>query len=200
VKQPVPADNSPTDEALMAAVAAGDSAALEVLFDRYAGWLLAVCRAIVHDHQGAEDVVAQVFWEIWHQADRYDASRSSARAYLVMVVRSRALDLLRSHQSRRRTLVGPSADSDVVALCDERQLEAVENLSLQEDRQRVREAMADLSPDERQALELAFFQGLTHREIADALNSPLGTVKGRIRHALQKLRKALRGIAAGRDR
>ena len=178
----------------MAGVAQRDSRSLERLFDRYAGTLLAIARRVLGNHQDAEDVVAQVFWEIWHRSARYDASRSSPRTYLFMVTRSRALDLLRRGETRavlhQNALL---AASDISAFGSD-PLEPLVQLSLEEERRSVREAMSSLSQFERQALELAYFNGLTHRQIAAELDLPLGTIKGRIRAAMQKLHSALRRI------
>lgn len=174
----------PDDAALMAAVAAGDVAALGLFYDRHARFASAVACRLVGDRDAAEDVVHDAFLSVWRGARSYRMDRASARPWLLVIVRNAAVDALRA----RRTIPigdGPlPQEPDRVAGVDDLAAAALES-------DRVREAVAALPPDQRQAVHLAFFAGLTHGEIAARTGLPLGTVKGRLRLALRKLRTPL---------
>jgi RNA polymerase sigma-70 factor (ECF subfamily) len=170
-----------SDPALVAAMATGDAEALAALYDRYAGLLLALGLRILGERREAEDLLHDVFLEAWRQADRYDAGRGSVRAWLALRMRSRALDRARAAGCRRqlREAHAPPAHDPAP---DE---------ALLGDRRAVHEAMAELPVEQRQALELAYFEGLSASEIAARVQAPAGTVKSRIAAALSKLRAAL---------
>ena len=168
-------------EALVARVAAGDQAAFASLYDQLAPAVFGVVRRVLRDPAQAEEVTQEVFVELWRQAGRFDASRASVKTWAVMIAHRRAVDRVRSEQAHRdrqeRTFVeepAPSGPED----------DAVET----EERQGARRAMDALPPAQRQALELAFYDGLTHVEIAERLDVALGTVKTRIRDGLIRLR------------
>lgn len=173
--------------ALVADMAAGDSQALGVLYDRYAGMLIALAIRILHDQGAAEDILQEAFWQAWRQADRYDPSRSSVSTWLVMLTRSRAIDRLRSRQVKERTLAAVREEREPVHTSPV----GVVDVLMQERRQRLREELARLPDAQREVLELAFFAGLTQREIAERTETPLGTVKTRSLLGLKKLREAL---------
>jgi RNA polymerase sigma-70 factor (ECF subfamily) len=179
-----------SDAQLMANVERGDERSFRALYRRKSGQVLAVCLRILNDWHAAEDVLSQVFWEIWSKPDRYDASRSSPQAYLLVMARSRAIDRLRGRQRRARlgsVPLGGDAQQDWLAEAAPRQ----EPVELDEDRQQVRQALGDLDPVQQQVLELAFFEGLTHQQIAERLDMPLGTTKSKIRQGLIRLRGSL---------
>lgn len=182
----------PGDAELMAAIAAGDPGALEQLYRRYASNVLGLCIGILRDRSEAEDALEDVFWELWSRPGRYDATRARPVGYLMTVARSRALD-------RRRRLVRQRRGSEALArlrLVDERGDAAREDPFLQahwaQERQRMQHALEQLDPRQRSAVELSFFHGLSHSEIAEQLGDPLGTVKTRIRKGLLALRDATR--------
>ncbi len=163
-------------------LAGGDQEALSELYDRYAGLVNSVALRILRDTADAEDVVQAVFLQAWRQADRYDAGRGSAEAWLTTLARTRALDSLRRRVSRReapRAFASGSTGMPVTVA------QVV-----------VHEALGGLPPHQRQTLELAYYEGLTQAEIAQRLGQPLGTVKTRTRMALRHLRQAL-GTPAG---
>ena len=149
---------------------------------------------IVGEEGEAEDVVQEVFAQAWRQAGRYDASRGSVVAWLLVMTRTRAIDRLRARQAR----------PDRPAVNDELFLEQfaapaqdpAAHIAAEEDAARVRRALTALPLLQRAAIELAFFEGLTQQEVADRLEQPLGTVKTRIRLGLLKLRDALTGVDA----
>jgi RNA polymerase sigma-70 factor, ECF subfamily len=163
-------------EALLQAMAAGDHAVLGELYDRYAGLAYGLALRILRDAAEAQDVVQEVFVQVWRHAGRYDSARGSAEAWLCTIARTRALDRLRRRAARREQQSAPPPVASAPA--------AEEKLA-------VRSALGSLSEEQRQALELAYFEGLTQSEIAQRLGQPLGTVKTRIRTAMMRLREAL---------
>jgi RNA polymerase sigma-70 factor (ECF subfamily) len=187
-------DQSPLadDVELLAATGRGDRLAFRALYDRYAAELLALCQRILHERADAEDAVADVFWEVWQRRDRYDAARGGARAYLVTLARSRAIDRLRSQAARpeaRSNGVYRTPDQDELTAYIRSPEETAADAEL---RLRVAEALASLDARQREAMELAYYGGLSHQQIADRLAAPLGTVKTHIRKGLNKLRFALK--------
>jgi RNA polymerase sigma-70 factor, ECF subfamily len=179
---------------LLAAVRLGDRAAFRALYDRFGHELLALCERILHHRADAEDVVADIFWEVWKRRDRYDISRGPARPYLMTLARSRAIDRLRSQAAR------PESRGDSRRRLAEQEeltthLPAPEKSAAHsETRLRIMAALAELDARQREAMELAYYEGLSHQQIADRLGAPLGTVKTHIRKGLMKLRYALQGL------
>jgi len=168
------------DAALIRAVADGDREAFRALYDRYGRMVLAIAFRIVNDRQLAEECVQDVFVELWRHARRFDPSRARASTWLCAIARNRALDAVRSRGRRpvpqaEVEPAGSSADTvELVAAADE----AVH----------VAEVMATLNPAQLEVVQLAYFDGLSHGEIATKLGLPLGTVKSRLRLALDRLR------------
>lgn len=182
-----------TDRDLVARAARGDERAVAQLYDRFAGMLYAIAYRITGERADAEEVVLECFAQAWRDAPRFEAERGSVAAWLTMITRSRALDHVRSRSRRARATEGAAADDPggAPALGSWRSdpSEAVDSAERQV---HVREALDALSPPQRQAIELAYFEGLSQSEIAARLNEPLGTVKTRVRLGMQKLREALR--------
>jgi RNA polymerase sigma-70 factor, ECF subfamily len=175
------------DVSLICGAAAGDRDCLAALYDRYASALLAIGRRILGDRREAEDLLHDVFIEVWHRAGDYDESRGSVRAWLLMRMRSRALDRRKSAvMSKRADLPAPDAVADTVG-----DPHGGEDPALGPDRQAVRRALAQLPDEQRQVLELGYFEGLSSSEIAERVRAPIGTVKSRVAAALSKLRAAV---------
>lgn len=162
--------------------------ALAELYDRFAPLLLAITRRILGNSSDAEEVLQESFLQAWNQADRYDSARSSVSTWLVMLARSRALDRLRQRQSRER--VAAAADAEPKAPDASGRLD--ENVLIRERRNRIRQALAGLPQEQKQVLELSFYEGLSQTEIAERTATPLGTVKTRALLAMKKLRRDLR--------
>ena len=182
------------DYALMEGVRRGDSAALSALYDRYSAMLYGLCLRALRDAGEAEDLVIDVFFEVWERSDRYDPARSSPASYLTGLTRSRAVDRLRSRKARRRINAEPASDNlDSATDARKASQSPAESALLAERRAHITAAMSTLSPPQRQALEMAFFDCLSHSEVAEALGEPIGTVKSRIRQALIQLRNKLSG-------
>ncbi len=162
----------------MAGLGLGD---LRSLYDACAGKVLGVALRLLKDRQEAEDVVQETFLEIWRRPERYDPSRGSLEAWAVLIARSRALDRIRSRGSALRMVERASDDPPAQAPAP---LELVER---RERGSRVARALATLPDAQREAIELAFFGGLTQAEIAARLGEPLGTIKTRVRLGMEKL-------------
>jgi RNA polymerase sigma-70 factor (ECF subfamily) len=181
------------DLTLMELVAQRDATALDALYLRHASLIFALCLRILRNHAEAEEVLQEVFWELWRSSSRYAAERGSARVYLVQLARSRSLDRVRLRR-RREALLAEAGGPSVVASAlggDARESSALQSALAGEQHRQVRAAMCELSESERRALTLSFFDGLSHAEIAAELGEPLGTVKTRIRRALLRLRHVL---------
>lgn len=181
------------DEELMVLVQGGDSEALEVLYERHGGPAYSLAHRVMGERQAAEDVTQEAFLSIWRTSASYDPLRGSVRSWLLQIVRNRAIDALRRSSAR-----GGRLDFD-----DEGLLEAQESperteaeVSRRERAEHVRGALRDLPRDQAQVLALAYYAGFTHSEIAELLDMPLGTVKGRMRLGLQKIRANLGELIA----
>jgi len=159
-------------------LAEGDARALGEFYDQHASLAYGLALRILRERTEAEDAVQEAFVQVWRQAVRYDASRGTPEAWLCAIVRTRAIDRLRRRVSRREQGEESSATPAGPAPARENVLA-------------VRKAMQSLSADQRVALELAYYEGLTQSEIASRLNEPLGTVKTRIRTAMLRLREEL---------
>lgn len=174
-----------SDQALLERIAGRDAHALADLYDRTAPVALALAGRILGDRSEAEDVLQIVFTRVWQEAGRYDATKGSVASWLLSWVRNGAIDRLRRREALRRASLhaadagaaghghedGPSHDA--------------------EDREKLSRAVAELPPDQRQCIELAYFEGLSQTQIAQKLGEPLGTVKTRMRLGMNKLRQAL---------
>lgn len=196
MKDPRPGSNlqpDPSDElALIERLVARDQAALGALYDRYASVVYALAFKITGNSGEAEDVVVDSFWQVWQQAGRYDRTRGPVGAWVFTIARSRALDRLRA--LRRSPLVEPDEQAEAEAARRVAESDSPEqNAWLVEQSSLVRGALAELTPVQREAIELAFYHGLSHAEIAERLNQPLGTIKTRIRLGLMRMRERLKG-------
>jgi RNA polymerase sigma-70 factor (ECF subfamily) len=168
------------DELLLDRVRQGDQQAMTDLFDRYGSLVYSVALRVLKDPGQAEDVMQEVLFQVWENPKTFAATRGSLGAWLAVVARNRAIDVLR----RRR----PSdAVEDVVLVSRTNLASEVERNSMME---KVRTVLVSLPPDQQRSVELAFFEGLSHSEIAEKTGDPLGTVKTRIRSALMSVRRA----------
>jgi RNA polymerase sigma-70 factor (ECF subfamily) len=180
------------DEELMEQLANRDLGAFEALYDRYADLVYSVSLRVVADAHVAQDVTQDVFLRLWRRPERFDVSRGKFVTWLLSVARNRSIDERRSHGRRLRHEALPSTteEEDVIPSTDELDDPALMTV-LADERNAVRAAMTVLPPEQRLAIQLAYFGGLTQQEIANRLGQPLGTVKTRIRLGMQKMRGAL---------
>ena len=174
---------------LIAKIGGGDHEAFARFFDRHSSSALGLLFRILGGRAEAEEVLQEVFLQVWKQADRYEPGRSTPRGWLLMLARSRALDRLRRRDARRRR-EDEAATEQVSRLKLVRPI-GTERLEELERKDLVSSALDQLSPEQRRCIELAFFEGLTHTQIAERLAAPLGTVKSRILLGMNKLRQAL---------
>ena len=179
----------------MAALADGDIVALELLYDRYSTLVFSVSLRVLRDTHLAEDVVQEVFLRLWRQPTSYDPTRGRFISWLMWVTRNRSLDELRRVTRRMRSEDAedyePGHEIAPVGHLDDPQAE----LMVAEARAAVRAAMTRLPPAQRRVIELAYFSGLTHVEIAERTGDPLGTVKTRVRLGMRILRESLAEFA-----
>ena len=171
---------------LLERAAKGDERALRALYELYAGKVLAAARRLLGNLGEAEEVVQDTFIDVWNRAASFDGARGSAAAWITTIGRNRAIDRLRTRASNSRVVADlrhgePPPSSPL----PDRQVERAQ------DRQRVARALEQLSPEQRTVVELAYFDGLSQSEIAERTGSPLGTIKGRARAALEKLSESL---------
>lgn len=169
-------------------MAEADEAALSALYDATASLVHGMALRILGDAAAAEEVTADVYMQAWRQAGRYDHERGAPSTWLLTLARSRAIDRLRRAHDRRREQ--PLTDQILL----DRRPDAFETSACAERRRIVRAALTRLNPDQKLAIELAFFDGLSHVEVASRLGEPLGTVKTRIRLGMLKLAKVLRQL------
>jgi RNA polymerase sigma-70 factor (ECF subfamily) len=176
------------DAELISRIADRRQEALAILYDRFAPLLLALTRRILGNNSDAEEVVQETFIQVWAQASRYDARRSSVPTWLVLLARSRAIDLLRNRGVRARAVAAATADP-----VPDASPAGPGAVWYEERRRRLAKALAELPREQRDVLQHSFYQGLSQREIADSTGIPLGTVKTRTLLAMRKLRESLRG-------
>jgi len=179
------------DAELLRAVARGDEVAFARVYDRYAAILLGLMLRILRSRPEAEDVLQEVFLQVWQQARSFDPARGRAFTWLATLARSRAIDRLRAVDARERAAQRSAEDGQPVASAETRTW-ADEEAIRAERAEAVRAALAELPEEQRQVLLLAYLDGMSQSEIAAAKNQPLGTVKTRTRTGLKRLSEALR--------
>jgi RNA polymerase sigma-70 factor (ECF subfamily) len=173
-----------SDEALIALVARRDDAALAALYDRFGRVAYGLALRVVRDRSLAEDAVQEAFMTVWRTADRYVAERSKVSSWILTFVHRRSVDLVR-HEERRRTDRYETPPEDALAPAPD------EEAWLRLRREKVQDALRQLTDQQRETLELAYFGGFTQSELADRLGLPLGTIKSRMFTALARLRELL---------
>lgn len=178
---------------LIRRAATGEQEALAELYDGTSRWVYGVALRILGDQMMAEEVTVDVFEQVWRQAASYDLDRGKPLAWLLMLARSRAIDRLRSSNQQRQREEPLALDSSSAASI----IDPEEELLVSEKRRLVQSALASLRPEQREAVELAYFLGLTQSEIAEQLQLPLGTVKTRIRLGMIKLRELFLPLQEG---
>ena len=184
-------DPNPAEESqvqLLRRIASGDRPALAEFYDQVAGPLFSTATRILGDAHEAEEVVQDVFVQIWEKAATFDAALGSPFTWAMRITRNRAIDRLRSRQRRTKLAAQFQENFEITAGGENAAAELGEEAVGQ-----IRSTVGSLPADQRRVIEMAFFGGLTHVEIAEALGEPLGTVKARIRRGMLKLRESLQG-------
>lgn len=192
---PPPTGDALVDVHLMRAIAAGDREAMSDLYDRYAARLMGFLVRMLGDRGDAEETLAELYFEVWDRADRYDLTRGCVATYLMTLARSRAIDKRRRRAARpdrdpSRVVPVDAADNDPTA--NAAAITPLAGVLFDEQAAVVRSALSKLEDRQREAIELSYFDGLSHTEIADRLSRPLGTVKTWIRLGLGRLRDSLK--------
>jgi len=184
-----PPASSPVDAeaALIARIANADRDALRKLYDRLAGQAFAVALRVLGSRSEAEDTLQESFLDVWTRSVRFDRARGSGRTWVLSIVRNRAIDRLRTRGAIARMTEKVDAEGAVTV----RMATPLEQVEVRADRERVQKALQQLTDEQRRTLELAYFEGLSQSEIAERLEEPLGTVKSRVRAAMDKLQSML---------
>jgi RNA polymerase sigma-70 factor, ECF subfamily len=172
-----------TDEDLISMVEAADADAFATLYDRHSHAAFSLAYRMMGERQAAEDLAQDAFLKVWRSASSYRAERGSVRTWILSIVHNRGIDQIRSHASRRRT-----QDKIEASTPRSQPSEAFAQTWRNSQRDQIREALDTLPPEQLKILELAYFSGYTHVEISELLRLPLGTVKGRMRLGLKKIR------------
>jgi RNA polymerase sigma-70 factor, ECF subfamily len=171
-----------TDWSLLARIGQRDEEALSALYDRYSGLVYSEAKRILRDAGAAEEILQDLFYQVWRTSDRFDPAKGSLAGWLLVAARNRAISKL-----RRKTGIGEELDENAVPLKIDAESHAAQQLLLD----KVKTVMGSLPEGQRQALECAYFEGMSHSEIAEKTGQPLGTVKTRIRSAMEVLKKVL---------
>ena len=175
------------DEELMQLVYRGNADAFEVVYDRHADAAFSLAMRICGQRSVAEDVVQEAFLSLWRSGARYDRNRGSVRTWTLGIVHNRAIDSLRRRAVRDRGVVADDGIAERMPARERTELE----FARRDEAREIREALGQLPREQSHVIELAYFGGLTHMEIASMLDTPIGTVKGRMRLGLEKMRAAL---------
>ncbi|HTA05222.1 MAG TPA: RNA polymerase sigma factor [Solirubrobacteraceae bacterium] len=176
----------------MELVARNDSEAFEVVLERHADAAFSLAYRICGRRTVAEDVAQEAFLSLWRSGTRYDRTRGSVRTWALGIVHNRAVDALRRSSVHDRRRASDEGIEETLEAPERTDLQAIEHAASKQ----VREALAELPDEQRRVIELAYFGGFTHVEIASMLDTPVGTIKGRMRLGLQKLRTQLKGREA----
>lgn len=186
-----PAPNLEQEVELLRRIGGGDRQAFASFYDQYSGLLFSIAVKILNDGKEAEDVLQEVFMQIWNKAGAYDPLLGKPASWAVTLTRNRAIDRIRSAQRRAKLIERATVEAEMQPGAPPL---ANEKLHGKENAERIRSVLAELPADQRRAIEMAFFSGLTQDEIANALQEPLGTIKARIRRGMLKLREKLEGF------
>ena len=178
---------APADGALLGRIGEGDREAFAIFYDRHAPAVFGFVRRLMGQAREADDVLQETFWQVWRQAERYSPDRGGPRTWLLLIARSRAIDQLRRLRSRGKVETPMTARAREAA----KETEPDDDDGVAPPEGAIEAALDTLPDEQRQAIEQAFFGGLTHKEVAERLGDPLGTVKTRIRLGMGKLRESL---------
>lgn len=188
-----------SDEELIERLAQGDLAALDALYERYARPVYSLALRVLQNRADAEEVTQDVFERVWRHAPVFDPTRGRVGTWLLSMTHHVAIDLVRKRQRRPQT-VGSDSGKPSSQLPAEGREDVIDSALRNVQAEQIRRALRSLPPSQQQAIELAYFGGLSHVEIAAMLGDPLGTVKARIRRGMERLRSALESFGVESDR
>ncbi len=180
-----------TSQCLLKLIADGNASAFEILYNRYGSLIFAICLRVLKHELDAQDLLSEIFIEVWQKADRFDPCRGSPESFLVTIARSRAIDRMRKIASRARSENCRTVYHDLTTGEYNITLKPLETIVAREERHRVQNALFELKVLHRRMLESTFYDGMTHQQISRRFKLPLGTVKTSIRQALIALRATL---------
>ena len=186
---PFQRSSASNDAALLAAISRGDESAFLRLYERASGPLFSLIHRVLQHQQDAEEVLQQTFLQVWRKAGSFDESRCAPFTWLVTIARSKAIDRLRQRNGQQKLAENAAREEAPAPIA---QVSGADDVASQETRAAVNAALETIPADQRQAIEMAFFGGMTQTEISEALAEPLGTVKARIRRGMLRLREHLR--------
>lgn len=189
-RRTVDSELSPADEVLLTGIVNGETLALEALYDRHSGAVYGLALRMLGVPQAAEDVVQETFWRVWHRGATFQQGKGQPVTWLLGIAHNLCIDELR-RQRVRVAIQTTHGDQPLLELLADESPSPEEETWLREQRRVVRAALAELPAEQQRTIELAFFCGLSQREIAEQMQEPLGTVKTRVRLALRKLRELL---------
>ena len=194
---PPSASTAARDIELVRRMAAGDEQALAALYDHWSGLVSSLVMHLLGDADESEDVLEETFWQAWRQALRYDAARASVSTWLTTIARSRALDRLRARRRRPEESLSQLSEEGTERIIEREAVadDPLADTEAAERQSRVAAALQSLPREQRETIELAYFGGLSQTEIATRMQQPLGTVKTRVRLAVEKLRERLSMLA-----
>jgi RNA polymerase sigma-70 factor (ECF subfamily) len=179
----------------MEAIAARDQEALGDLYDRYSPTVFALGLRMLGNPTEAEELLVEIMWELWEKADRYNPARAGPRTYIMRLARSRAIDRLRRRSTRAKEVPYADLENGIIQATARGEAQMPHHrLMAGEQQAKLTAALRQLDASQREAIEMAYFDGLSHTQIAERLQAPLGTVKSRIRQGLINLRESLRTI------
>jgi RNA polymerase sigma-70 factor (ECF subfamily) len=182
-------DSTELEIALLTRTGEGDRDSFAQLYDRYSGVLFSTAYRILNQQEAAEDLLQDVFLQIWEKAPTFDPQRGKPLTWAITLTRNRAIDRLRSTQRRQKLSAEIEREAEIHDYKTD--LSSADEVSQSEKNRLVHGAVTQLSPEQRHVIELAFFSGLTQSEISEQLKEPLGTVKARIRRGMMRLRDLL---------
>ncbi len=184
------ADDHAADIAMLQRVGRRDVAAFQDLYRKFSGLLYSTIQRVLNDHQDTEDIMQEVLMQIWQKAHLYEPTKGKPLTWISTMARNRAIDRIRSKQ--RRSRLNDDFEQETKPLQPEFNEDTSDLVISGESDRTLQKAVMDLSPEQREAIQLAYFDGLTQSEIAERLHEPLGTVKARIRRGVQRLEQTVR--------
>jgi RNA polymerase sigma-70 factor (ECF subfamily) len=188
------------DEALAARLARGEAAALELLYDQYAPTIFGMALKITGDRLVAEDLLQETFWRVWRSAGTYQPQRGSFAGWLFRIARNLAIDAYRRQRLRPQAFAGMTEPDPVFEQLADPEVDVADQAQANLDARQVQSLLASLPREQRQVIEMAYFQGMTRQEIAEATGEALGTIHTRARLGLQKIRETLEKMELRRVR